>query len=44
MIDKINKQFYTTKSTIYDTSSFTMLESIGKFLEKVNEIVETVNN
>lgn len=44
MIDKINKQFYTTKSTIYDTESYTILESIGKFLMKVNEVVEEFNN
>lgn len=44
MIDKINKQFYTTKSTIYDTNSLTILESIGKFLEKINEVVEVCND
>lgn len=44
MIDKINKEFHTTKSTIYDTSSLTILESIGKFLMKVNEVVEEFNN
>lgn len=43
MIDKINKEFHTTKSTIYDTSSFTMLETIGKFLEKLNELIENLN-
>ena len=44
MIDKINKQFHTTKSTIYDTSSFTMLETIGKFLEKLNELIDNLNS
>lgn len=43
-MDKINKQFHTTKSTIYDTNSFTILESIGKFLEKINEIVNIINS
>lgn len=42
-MDKINKQFYTTKSTIYDTNSLTILESIGKFLEKINEVVDDIN-
>ena len=43
MIEKINKEFHSTKSTIYDTESYTMLETVGKFLEKINECVDLIN-
>ena len=39
MIEKINKEFHSTKSTIYDTESYTMLESIGKFLEELQNYI-----
>lgn len=43
MINKLVNFINSTQSTIYDTESLTILESIGKIIEKVNNCIEYFN-
>ena len=43
MINKLPLFINPTQSTVYDTESLTLLESIGKNIEKINQCVESFN-
>lgn len=44
MLDKLVKFINPTQCSVYDTESLTIIESVGKIIEKVNLCIEEFNN